>query len=167
MQKQGRDENTGRLSCYRKSAVKKGWKSTLHLLYSQATAVEQPSSLSLPRFFFGRLVFLCFHRYLASLLFRGPSLLLVNFYNFLCYFKYQCVRLIEKTLQREVELSIFAHIKRYFLSSEVIIWCVICSHKVHKFCSHAQLHTKQQCKQDLQYTLTQCCSSPVGSLPYL
>ena len=40
VQKQDRDENTKTLSCYRKIAVKKDWKTTLHLLHSQATEVQ-------------------------------------------------------------------------------------------------------------------------------
>ena len=37
LQKQGKDENTRRLSCCRKVVVKKDWKTTLHLLHSQET----------------------------------------------------------------------------------------------------------------------------------
>ena len=40
VQKQGRDENTKRLSCCRKVGVKKDWKTTLHMLHSQAQEVE-------------------------------------------------------------------------------------------------------------------------------
>ena len=40
VQKQGRDENSRRLSCYQKVVVEKDWKPTLHLLYSQTTEVE-------------------------------------------------------------------------------------------------------------------------------
>ena len=40
VQKERRDENTRRLSFGRKVVVKKGWKTTLNLLYSQATEVE-------------------------------------------------------------------------------------------------------------------------------
>ena len=40
VQKQGRDENTRRLPCYCKIMVKNDWKTTLHLLHSQATAAE-------------------------------------------------------------------------------------------------------------------------------
>ena len=40
VQKQGRDENTGRLSCYGKIVVKKDWKATLRMLPDYATDVE-------------------------------------------------------------------------------------------------------------------------------
>ena len=46
-----------------------------------ATEVEQSSSLSFPRFSCSRIVSLCFHSCLVSVLFRGPSLLVVNFYR--------------------------------------------------------------------------------------
>ena len=55
VQKQGRDEKTRikTISSYRKVVVKKDWKTTLLLSQklSQATEVEQSSSLSLPRLF--------------------------------------------------------------------------------------------------------------------
>ena len=61
--------------------VKKDWKTTLHLLHGQPTEVEYSSSLSLPQPFCSRIVFLCFHLFLVSVLFTGPSLIVVNFYR--------------------------------------------------------------------------------------
>ena len=40
VQKQGKDENTRRLSCCRKTVVKKGWKTTLLLLPDLIFATE-------------------------------------------------------------------------------------------------------------------------------
>ena len=40
VQKEGRDENTRRLSCYRKIVVKKDWKTTLLQLPDYATDVQ-------------------------------------------------------------------------------------------------------------------------------
>ena len=79
VQKQGRDENTRRLSCCRKVVVKKDWKNTLHLLHIQATEVDQSSRLSLRRLSCSRIVFLCFHPFFVSVHFTGPSLLTLNF----------------------------------------------------------------------------------------
>ena len=77
-----RDDNTRRLSCYRKVVVKKDWKTTTVLLLPDcATHIEESSSPSLPRFFCSRIVFLCYHPCLVSVLFTGPSLLVVNLYR--------------------------------------------------------------------------------------
>ena len=42
-QKKGRNENTGRLPCYRLIVIEKDWKTTVHLLADYATDVEQSS----------------------------------------------------------------------------------------------------------------------------
>ena len=72
VQKQGRDENTRRLSCCRIVVVMKDWKTTVLLLPDLifATEVEQVSSLFLPRLFCCRIVFLCFHLFLVTVLFQ-------------------------------------------------------------------------------------------------
>ena len=65
-------------------AAKKLWQrktGRLHLLHSQATEVEHSSSLFLPRLFCSRIVLLCFHPILVSVLSTGPSLLVLNFYG--------------------------------------------------------------------------------------
>ena len=59
-QKQSRDENTRRLSCHKNIVVKKDYKTTLHLLHSNAKYVELFCSLLIPQFFGIRVVFLCF-----------------------------------------------------------------------------------------------------------
>ena len=70
LQKQGRYENTRRVSYCRKVVVEKDQKTTLHVL---------PFSLSLLQPFCSRIFFLCFHPFLVSVLFTGPFLIVVNY----------------------------------------------------------------------------------------
>ena len=137
-----------------------------------ATEVEQSSSVSLLRLFCSKVVFLCFHPFLVSVLFSGPSLLALNFYRkiltpSLCSFywllgsklinSYGCTssgnlnNIIDDLLklQRVAQLASFVLIKRCIVGSKAAVWCVVhvCSHKVREFCCQAQLRTKQRCIQ--------------------
>ena len=60
--------NTKKTILLQKIVLKKDWKTTLHPLHSQATEAEYSSSLSLPRFFSHRIVFLCFYHWLVCVL---------------------------------------------------------------------------------------------------
>ena len=61
--------------------IKKDWKTTLLLLSDYAIGVELSSSLSLPQPLYSRRVFLCFHPFLVSVPFTGPSKIVVNIYR--------------------------------------------------------------------------------------
>ena len=120
---------------------------TLHLqtrffiggLEGCSTDGEQPSSLSLTGFFCSRVVFLCFHPCLVSVLFTGPSLLVVNIYRkFFTYSVFSndqgtfLLSMVQRLTMDSMYLtSVMRHVIASYLSSYVT--------NTHKLCS---VHTQ-------------------------
>ena len=103
-QKQGRDENTRRLSCYRKAVVKKDWKTTLLLLQklSKAKEVDKSSSLST---FLQEDSLLVFSSLPCFCTFSGPSLLALTLTENFLPLVYVLIRLLGSKLIKRYDIT--------------------------------------------------------------
>ena len=143
--KQGVNENPRRLpyiyTYYRWIVVK----TTRRLLYNSGTDAHevQSSSLSLPWSFCSRVVFLCFHQCLVSVLFKGLSLLVEHFKRKKClHLDYVSFFLT----WQQTYCSVPVHAYSLSLSSNTVVVLINFNISVHVFIAFTAIGKTQQCK---------------------